>query len=63
MGRLFINPRHAHYIGDRMIQKYRVQMLERGAFSTARNLRKQGIPLDAALLILLGKEGKHGIPD
>jgi hypothetical protein len=61
MGRLWINPRHALYIGDRIIQKYRVQMLEHGAFKAARNLRKQGIPLEAALLILLGKEGVNGV--
>lgn len=63
MGNLWINQRHALYIGNRIIQKYRVQMIEHGAFQTARNLRKQGIPLEAALLILIGKEGQHGVPD
>ena len=37
------------------MHKYRAQAREGGYFNAARNLRKQGVPIEVALVMLLGK--------
>ena len=37
------------------LRKYRAQAREGGYFNAARNLRKQGVPLEVAMVVLLGK--------
>lgn len=43
----------AVYVGDWIMQKYRARASESGTYVVARQLRKQGIPLEIARLILL----------
>lgn len=42
-------------IGYWFVRKYRTAALERGHFAVAQQLRKQGVPLEVARLVLLGK--------
>lgn len=44
-------------IGDWFVAKYRKLASEVGTFQAARNLRKQGVPLEVALLILVPRKG------
>lgn len=41
--------------GAWFVNKYRAQAKEGGYFNAARNLRKQGVPIEVALVVLLGK--------
>jgi hypothetical protein len=41
--------------GGWLIRKARAQAQAKGTFTAAANLRKQGVPMDLALAILLGK--------
>jgi len=43
-------------VGEYFIQKWRDRVADAGAFHTARQMRKQGIPLGIALLTLFGIE-------
>lgn len=43
-----------HGLGYWLVQKYRTAARERGYFAVAAQLRKQGVPLEVARLILLG---------
>jgi hypothetical protein len=40
-------------IGEFFVNKYRAQARKSGFFQAATNLRKQGVPLETALLILV----------
>lgn len=42
-------------IGRFVVNKYRSQCTDQGAFQSARNLRKQGYPLALALLLIVGR--------
>lgn len=42
--------------GAWFMHKYRAQAREGGYFNAARNLRKQGVPLEVAMVVLLGKQ-------
>jgi hypothetical protein len=42
-------------VGQFLIEKYQRQARESGYHNAARNLRKQGVPLDVALVILFAK--------
>jgi hypothetical protein len=42
-------------IGYWLTQKYKTRVQEAGYYTVAKQLRKQGYPLDIALYILLGK--------
>jgi hypothetical protein len=42
-----------HYIGAYIRAKYRARVQEAGTYVVAKQLRKQGIPLEVARLILL----------
>ncbi len=42
--------------GAWFMHKYRAQARESGYFNAARNLRKQGVPIEVALTLLLGKK-------
>lgn len=45
-------------IGAFVLLKYNVQRQNSGCFQAAKNMRKQGYPLDIATLVLLGKEAR-----
>ena len=47
--------RTLHGIGFWFVHKYRTAATERGHFAVATQLRKQGVPLDVALVILFGR--------
>ena len=40
-------------IGAFMLEKYRAQAAQSGVYQAARNLRKQGVPIEVARMILL----------
>jgi hypothetical protein len=42
-------------IAEFFVVKYRTQAMVSGHFQTARNLRKQGVPLEVARMILFGE--------
>lgn len=51
-------PRDLHIsarAGGWLMRKAREQAQAKGTFTAAANLRKQGVPLDLALALLLGK--------
>ena len=45
----------AEVIGNWFISKYRLQAAKTGVQSTARAMRKQGIPIEVALAVLCGQ--------
>ena len=48
--------RYMTAIGWYFFEKYRARARESGVFVVAKQLRKQGVPVEVARLILLGKE-------
>ncbi len=48
-------PTPAARVGLWFARKYRTRMQDSGAGAVARQLRKQGVPLDVALLLLFGR--------
>lgn len=47
-------------VGVEICLKYTKAAMKNGYYQTAKNLRKQGIPLDLALDILFGPYGRRG---
>lgn len=44
-----------YILGRLMAEKYQRQSRESGTAQAARNMRKQGVPLAAALIVLVGR--------
>lgn len=45
----------AYYIGKFFFAKYAARVQDAGTFTVAKQLRKQGVPLEMALFIITGK--------